>query len=131
MRSDWLLGLLLAGALAGPAAAGARKVERLDVTTLKPTGEPVRCLTRRDVQTRPAGEQAVMARVGANRWYRNDLRGRCPQMTANRTLVFRSTSSQLCELDTFRVVDLVSGIDSGVCVLGPFTPVDVPRGATF
>jgi hypothetical protein len=72
-----------------------------------------------------------MFRAGANSWFRNDLRSRCPGLRDDRVLVFRSSTSQHCELDLFEVVDRVSRINFGTCALGRFTPVEVPRDANF
>jgi hypothetical protein len=118
-----------AGAASAPSDAA---TARTDPLALKTSGEPRKCIPNRsNIGTTPAGDSVLMFRTGSNSWFRNDLRGRCPSMRDDRTLVFRSASSQYCELDTFTVVDSVSRINFGICVLGPFTPVDVPRGARF
>jgi hypothetical protein len=125
-----LAAALLATVAAVPAAAG--KTERTDPASLKPTGEARNCiLSRSNVRTVPAGETVLMFRTGANGWFRNDLRGSCPRMGDGRVLVFRNTGSQYCELDTFQVVDTLSRINYGACSLGKFTPVEVPKGASF
>lgn len=139
MRSDLLIvaaALALAGCTAnqqdGASAGSTTASNRTDPQTLKATGEPTRCIPNRgNTSTTPAGEGALMFRQGSNSWFRNDLRGSCPALRQNRTLVFRNASSQHCELDSFEVVDPVSRMNFGVCVLGPFTPVEVPRGTNF
>lgn len=133
LRMVALAPLLLAlPAVAAPAAEPAAGRERLDVTTLAATGEPRRCLSLATVgNTTPAGDSALMVRTGANRWYRNDLRSPCPAMRRDRTIVHRNSTGMLCEMDWFRVVDPVSRMDLGTCMLGRFTPVDLPRGARF
>jgi hypothetical protein len=140
MRSDLLI-LAAALALTGcasnqqagaEAGTGTAASNRTDPQTLKVSGEPRRCIPNRsNVSTQPAGESVLMFRQGSNTWFRNDLRGRCMGLRENRTLVFRNASSQHCELDTFEVVDPLSRMSFGVCVMGPFTPVDVPRGTRF
>jgi hypothetical protein len=52
-------------------------------------------------------------------------------MREDRTLIFRTTMTQHCELDLFDIVDPVTGINFGSCVLGAFTPVEVPKGTRF
>jgi hypothetical protein len=131
MRSEKLL-FLLAAAVLATAPAQAAKKERTDPATLKATGEARNCIgTRNNVSTVPAGDKVLMFRTGANTWFRNDLRSACTRMGDGRTLVFRAASSQYCELDTFEVVDTLSRINYGVCSLGKFTPVEVPKGTNF
>lgn len=113
------------------ASAETAPSQRTDPATLVATGEPRRCIGSRNVSTTPAGDSVLMFRTGANRWFRNDLRGSCPAMNLNRVLVFRPSSGQHCEMDRFDVVDPVSGMNFGSCALGQFTPVKVPRGAGF
>ncbi len=145
MRSELLLALAgLSLAVAGCAAstepaisgsapaAAAQQDGRTDPATLVATGKPRRCIpNRNNVNTTPAGDSVLMFRTGANTWYRNDLRSRCPGLSRNAVLVFRSSSSQHCEMDIFEIVDPVSRMTFGSCSLGAFTPVKVPRGANF
>ncbi|WP_199554792.1 DUF6491 family protein [Sandaracinobacteroides hominis] len=141
MRSELLVAAAAALALAGcssgtktsaAATPGSAASNRTDPMTLKVTGEQRRCiLNNGSTSTTPAGPNALMFRQGANQWFRNDLRGTCTAMRPNTTLVFRNASSQHCELDSFQVVDAVSRMNFGTCVLGQFTPVEVPRGTRF
>lgn len=134
MRSDYLtMGLAAAAMLiAAPAAAASSRPERTDPATLKATGEPVRCIPRNNVSTIPAGNQYLMFRVSANRWYRNELRNGCPAMASDRAMVFRNLQgSQFCDMDIFDNVDAVSRMQFGACSLGSFTPVEVPKGTRF
>jgi hypothetical protein len=131
MHSETLLILLAAAALASAPAQAAKK-ERTDPATLKATGDARNCInSRSNVSTVPAGSKVLMFRTGANSWFRNDLRSACPNMGDGRALVFRAASSQYCELDTFEVVDTLSRINYGVCSLGRFTPVEVPKGTNL
>ncbi len=133
MRSEtigWAVAATLV-MLAGGAAAK-EKPPVTDPATLKATGEARRCIpNRNNISTQPAGDSALMFRDGASSWYRNDLRGKCPGLKQDRTLVFRRASDQYCELDTFEMVDTMSGMRFGVCVLGKFTPVEVPKDTRF
>lgn len=132
MRSEKLLILLATAAVAAMPAMAAEKKERTDPASLKATGEARNCInSRSNVSSVPAGDKVLMFRSGANTWFRNDLRASCPRMGDGRTLVFRSGTSQYCELDTFEVVDTLSRINYGVCSLGKFTPVEVPKGTRF
>ncbi len=130
MLSDLrMFGLAVALSLAGPALA--TKTPPTDPLTLRTRGEPQTCIqTRANVSTKQAGDSVLMFRLG-NRWYRNDLRARCPWLRDDRILIFRTTMTQYCDLDPFDIVDPFSGINFGICSLGRFTPVEVPKGTRF
>jgi hypothetical protein len=118
-----------AGASVGTNAAAP---ERTDPQMLKVSGEPRACISNRgNVSSTPAGDSVLMFRTGANTWFRNDLRSRCPGLSRDAILVFRSSTSQHCDMDLFDIVDRVSRINFGTCSLGRFTPVEVPRGTRF
>lgn len=104
---------------------------RADVSTFKATGEPRRCIPLRNTNMTPTSERTIMVRVNANTMFRNDLRGACPALRRDRIIVLRAQANQMCELDVFDVVDPFSTINFGVCALGPFTPVEVPRGTRW
>jgi hypothetical protein len=115
---------------AAPALA-AEKAPRTDPMTLKATGEPRTCIPNRaNISTKQSGDSVLMFRSGSI-WFRNELRARCPMMRDDRVLIFRTTTTQYCELDPFEIVDPVSGINFGICSLGQFTPVEVPKGTRF
>jgi hypothetical protein len=130
MFSD-LRTLLLAAAALSAAPVLAEKTPPTDPMTLKATGEPRTCIpTRANVSTKQVGDSVLMFRVGSN-WFRNELRARCPWMRDDRILVFRTNTTQYCELDPFEVIEPVSGISYGICSIGRFTPVEVPKGTRF
>jgi hypothetical protein len=121
-------------ALGGATAASAKeKTPRTDPTTLKATGEPRNCISGLNVNTVQSGTSALMFRESANKWYRNDLRNNCPALRSDRVLVFRNqtSGSQYCEMDSFDVVDTMTRSSFGMCTLGKFTPVEVPKGTKF
>jgi hypothetical protein len=136
MRSDRMMLavalLMLAGeGTAGEAAAARDKPPPTDPATLKATGKARHCITRMpQVSAVPVGDSVIMFRAGS-RWYRNDLRTRCPSLSDDRILVFRTQGSQYCALDQFDVVEPVGRMSFGACALGEFTPVEVPRGTRF
>ena len=88
------------------------------------SGPPVSCVNQRDLQgNRSAGEGAIIFRGPTSRtlWV-NRPAGGCPSLDLGRTLVTRTSSTQLCRGDIARVVDLTSGTEYGGCGLGDFTP---------
>jgi hypothetical protein len=123
--------LLLAATLSAAAPAAAEKAPPTDPMTLKAIGDPQTCIPNRsNVSTKQVGDNVLMFRQGS-RWYRNELRARCPWMRDDRILIFRTTTTQYCELDPFEIVEPVSRINYGICSLGKFTPVEVPKGTRF
>lgn len=145
MRSELLLLAGCAALLAGcstpkPGAPAAdspgplTQAGEIDVGALPATDSARRCLSSRPTSsTVSAGDgRFVMIRQSVNDWYRNELRDRCPALNGrNRITIFRSPSGNMCEGDMFDVVDRFSRMYVGTCVLGPFTPVNVPSGAKF
>ena len=135
-RNFTLAAALLAATLVlgGATAATAKtKTPKTDPATLTATGEPRNCISSMGVNTVQSGTNALMFRENASRWYRNDLRTSCPALRYDRVLVFRNqtSGSQYCEMDSFDVVDTMTRSSFGMCTLGKFTPVEVPKGTKF
>ena len=61
--------------------------------------------------------------------YLQKPRGGCPGLAnGSRTLVTRQFgTSDLCDGDINRLVDLTAGIQGGACVFGPFVPYTKPK----
>lgn len=88
------------------------------------SGPPAPCVNERDLRgNRSAGESAIVFEGLSNStlWV-NRPAGGCPLLDQGRTLVTRSTTSQLCRGDIANVVDPVSHVSYGSCALGDFTP---------
>jgi hypothetical protein len=62
--------------------------------------------------------------------YLQKPRGACSGLgNGSRTLVTRQFgTNELCDGDINRTVDLVSHIEGGACVFGPFVPYTKPKG---
>lgn len=121
-------------ALGGASAVSAKEKEPpTDPTTLKATGEARNCISSMGVNTVQSGTSALMFRESASKWYRNDLRSSCPALRRDSVLVFRNqtSGSQYCDMDSFDVVDSMTRSSFGMCTLGKFTPVEVPKGTKF
>ena len=85
-------------------------------------GEPVSCVSTRSLQgNRSAGDAIIFSGIGDRIWV-NRPAGGCPELNSGRTLVTRTSSTQLCRGDIANVVDPVSGIGFGACGLGDFVP---------
>ena len=91
-------------------------------------GQPVSCVSSRDLLgNRSIGEQAILFEGRGGMLYVNLPPAGCPDLGYGRSLVVRTTSTQLCRGDIVQVVDLPSGGSYGGCGLGDFVPYSRPR----
>lgn len=87
-------------------------------------GPPTSCVNLRDLRgNRSVGEGAIIfeGTSSATLWV-NQPAGGCPSLDFGRTLITRTTTSQLCRGDIATIVDPVAHIEYGSCGLGDFTP---------
>jgi hypothetical protein len=88
---------------------------------------PVACVSQRNLQgNRSVGDAIVFGGPG-DTIYVNRPAGGCSGLTDSRTLVTRTTSSQLCRGDIATIVDSATGMFQGSCGLGDFTPYSRAR----
>ena len=69
----------------------------------------------------------VLYRVSRKLVYKNDLIGSCSGLASGDTLIVRSYSAQMCRGDFATTANLQTGIQTGACALGDFTPYRVPK----
>jgi len=85
-------------------------------------GKPVRCLNLRDIRSSEIIDgTAIVYRVGANRLYVNRPSGH-ESLDSDDILVTRTFGSQLCSIDTVRLLDRTSRFYRGFVGLGDFVP---------
>lgn len=86
-------------------------------------GQPMSCVNLRDLRgNRSVGEGAILFEGNSGTIYVNRPPAGCPDLRDSRTLITRTSSSQLCRGDIAVVADVTSGIEYGGCGLGDFTP---------
>lgn len=92
-------------------------------------GKPVSCISSRDIQdTDAVTDRVVLFHMRGNRVYRNDLPYSCPRLSRPGTaFAHRSTTNQLCSIDTIQVFDPISGFAFGGCQLGEFVPYELRK----
>ena len=118
-----LLGLaLVAGtAPAAPAPTPEEKLARL--LEGRTAGKPVNCINLTDItESQIVDHTAIVYRVGANRLYVNRPTGGTRALDRDAILVTRTTGSQLCSIDTVRLLDRTSRFPTGFVSLGEFVP---------
>jgi hypothetical protein len=86
-------------------------------------GQPVSCVNLRDIRgNRSVGEGVILFEGTGGTVYVNRPPAGCPDLRDTRTLITRTSSTQLCRGDIARVADLPSDMEYGSCGLGDFTP---------
>lgn len=129
-----IMAIALIGLLAGGTAlASERKSERnarmntearLDkaLQGYEQSGPAQSCVNHRDLGGNKSVGDAILFSGNSGRVYVNRPAGGCANINLGRSLVTRTTSSQLCRGDIATVVDPVSGASYGGCGLGEFVP---------
>ncbi|UYY78359.1 hypothetical protein [Sphingomonas sp. R1] len=129
-----ILATLLAGAalLAAPVADAQRHRATPDEKLAKllegrVAGKPVDCISlSRTGASQVIEGKAIVYTVG-NTLYVNELRGGADQLDDNSILVTNTFGSQLCSIDTVRLIDRVSFFPRGFVSLGEFVPYSKPK----
>jgi hypothetical protein len=86
-------------------------------------GKPVRCLNLRDIRSSEIIDRtAILYRTGAGRLYVNRPEIGRESLDNNDILVTRTFGSQLCSIDTVRLLDRNARFYSGFVSLGEFVP---------
>jgi hypothetical protein len=130
MRYAWLIaaGALLAGmpAIAATKAAARGEAELAKALSGRVAGKPVRCLNLQQIQgTQIYDGTAIVYRTGRDTLYVN--RTRDPSfLRGDNITVSRLYGSQVCNLDSLRLLDRFTRFSSGFAVLGDFVPYTKP-----
>jgi Family of unknown function (DUF6491) len=122
--------LLLAGCASNgePPRLTERQAARLESALAgKVAGEPVSCISRYPQSNLTAiSDSVLLYRVSSRLIYRNDLMGGCHGISRGDTLIVTSHGSQYCRGDMAKSANLSSGMITGACALGTFTPYRTP-----
>lgn len=123
---------LLAGALiavsGAPAVAASSVNERGEARLAKilegrVAGKPVDCLFLPDIQSSEIVDgTAILYRTSGNRLYVNRPRSGASTLDRDDILVTKTSTSQLCRIDTVQLLDRTSHFFSGFVALGEFVP---------
>lgn len=131
--SWWMLagcaGLALMGATSADAQRRGRNGEAELARTLsgRVAGKPVNCISlTRSRSSRIIDRTAIIYEDGRT-VYVNRPRSGASLLDDNSILVTRTSGSQLCRLDTVRLVDRFSRVPRGFVILDQFVPFTRPR----
>ena len=89
------------------------------------TVEGKRCISATRIDnTEIIDDRTIVFHMLGKDIYLNKLPHRCPGMRRNRTIAYRSQTSQLCRIDSITLLETAGGISRGpTCGLGMFTPI--------
>ena len=93
----------------------------------KVAGEKMACINRgRHTNLTVISNNVLLYRVNKRLIYKTELIGSCNGLTYGDTMIVRSFGSQLCRGDMTMTANLLTGMASGACALGDFTPYRAP-----
>ena len=121
--------LAVAGlALAAPVRAQDNANPRDPVPSATPAGKPTSCLQLNRIQSSEVRSDSVIDFIMRDGTvYRNTLPMSCPSLGFERRFAYRTSTQQLCSVDTIQVLNQ-PGIQRGpTCGLGEFQPVKLDK----
>lgn len=124
MRKSILIATALA-ALTGGATAG--MTAKKEAAPVRAIGEPVNCVSLRNIRsTNVVDSSTIDFRMTNGKIYRNSLPNSCPGLKFENRFSYRTSLSQLCNVDIIRVLNDFGGrLEEGAgCGLGKFQPVE-------
>lgn len=124
MRKSMLLVSTLAALTIGATAGMSAKKEPVPVRAI---GEPVRCVSLSQIRsTNVVDNSTIDFKMAGGKTYRNSLPYSCPGLKFEDRFSYRTSLSQLCNVDIVRVLHNYGGqLQEGVgCGLGKFQPVE-------
>ena len=90
-------------------------------------GKPVDCINLRDIRSSQIIDRTAIVYQVGGKLYVNRPRGGASSLDSDDILVTNSVTSQLCRVDTVRLVDRTSRFYSGFVSLGEFVPYAKPK----
>ena len=121
--------LIAASSLLFLAAPGTASQHKDKVPAATPAGKPVDCLRLTDIRdTKVRDDRTIDFVTTGRKVYRNTLDGSCPQLGFEQRFAHKTSSNDLCSLDTITVL-ISPGLTRGAtCGLGKFQPVTLAAG---
>ncbi|SCW79771.1 hypothetical protein SAMN02927924_02932 [Sphingobium faniae] len=116
-----------AGSYEAPRLTEKQTVELEKALAGKVPGEKVSCINMRPQNSfRAISGNVLLYRMSGNLIYKNELIGGCPGLARGDTMIIRPFGSQYCRGDIATSADLTTGMTTGSCALGDFTPYRTP-----
>jgi hypothetical protein len=124
MRKSLLLVSTLAALTVGATAGMSAKKEPAPVRAV---GEPVRCVSLSQIRsTKVVDNSTIDFKMAGGKTYRNSLPYSCPGLKYEDRFSYRTSQSQLCNVDIVRVLHDYGGrlTEGAGCGLGKFQRVE-------
>jgi hypothetical protein len=124
MRKSLLVVSTLVALTIGASAGMSAKKEPAPVRAV---GEPIRCVSLSQIRsTNVVDNSTIDFKMAGGKTYRNSLPYSCPGLKYEDRFSYRTSQSQLCNVDIVRVLHDYGGqLHEGVgCGLGKFQPVE-------
>ena len=102
----------------------------VDAGTLAATGPARACLPEaglRSIELVGGGRWLMVQGLGRQRW-RSEMAAGCTLPKRPVIISRANISGQFCERDQIQVSDQITHLFLTQCAVGPFTPVDLPKG---
>lgn len=133
MQNIFIAAAAIAAAISVPASAGRRADPDVQLQTLlegRVPGKPTDCI---NLQTASSSQiidgKAIVYRVGGT-LYVNEPQSGAGSLGRDDVMVTRTFGSQLCSIDTVRLLDSGSHFPRGFVILGKFVPYTRVRPAS-
>lgn len=120
----------MACAIAGGAAISAPDRDGKSVA-MQPAGNPIDCVNLRQIRsTEIIDDSTIDFKMAGGKILRNKLPYRCPSLKSEDAFSYRTSLTQLCSIDTIRVLQSYGGrLQEGTsCGLGKFQPIEPAPG---
>jgi hypothetical protein len=119
-----MLALALGAGVVAPAwsAKDDPATQLANITKGRVAGKPQRCISLADVSDSQVIEKTTIVYRLGNTYYVNQLKSGAESMNSDNAPVTHTFGSQLCEMDTVKMVDRYGGGLRGFAILGPFVP---------
>ncbi len=116
--------VVISAAIVGLSAAAAAQ-------PVPPVVKTERCVSLSQIQeTSVLDDQTIIFKMRGGKSYKNTLPYKCPQLGFEKAFSYKTSISQLCNVDIITVLTTTHGLDSGAsCGLGLFEPYTPPPKA--
>ena len=119
--------ILTALAIAAVAAPGGAR-DRNQVPEATPVGKPESCIRTIAIrQTYVRSDSVIDFDMGGGKIYRNTLPYACPQLGFEEKFLYKTSTGELCSVDTITVLTDPPVGHGATCGLGQFQPVKLVK----
>jgi hypothetical protein len=119
--------ILTALAIAALAAPGGAR-DRNQVPEATPTGKPENCIRTISIrQTHVRSDSVIDFDMGGGKIYRNTLPYACSQLGFEEKFLYKTSTGELCSVDTITVLHDSQLGQGATCGLGQFQPVKLVK----